>query len=102
MSAPANPAGPAGAPAQRPAANTRRATPDKEAIALLPEFARLGLHQITLVTTGAQAREAAAALAEQISGWTRVERMAARGSRELFLAALDKVPAAEPAPEDRI
>jgi len=68
MSAPANPAGPAGAPAQRPAANTRRATPDKEAIALLPEFARLGLHQITLVTTGAQAREAAAALAD-VPAW---------------------------------
>lgn len=47
-------------------------------------------------------RIVAAALAEQMSGWTRVEQMAARGSRERFLAALDKVPAAEPAPEDRI
>jgi hypothetical protein len=33
---------------------------------------------------------------------TRVEQMAERGSRERFLAALDKVPAAEPAPEDRL
>jgi hypothetical protein len=41
-------------------------------------------------------------LAEQLSGWTRLEQMAERGSRERFLAALDKVPAAEPAPEDRV
>jgi hypothetical protein len=47
-------------------------------------------------------RIVAAALAEQMSGWTRLEQMAARGSRERFLAALDKVPAAEPALEDRI
>jgi hypothetical protein len=31
-----------------------------------------------------------------------LEQMAERGSRERFLAALDKVPAAEPAPEDRV
>jgi hypothetical protein len=37
-----------------------------------------------------------------LAGWTRVEQMAGRGSRERFLAALDKVPAAEPAPEDRL
>jgi hypothetical protein len=47
-------------------------------------------------------RIVAAALAEQLSGWTRLEQMAERGSRERFLAALDKVPAAEPAPEDRL
>jgi hypothetical protein len=47
-------------------------------------------------------RIVAAALAEQVSGWVRVEHMAERGSRERFLAALDKVPAAEAAPEDRI
>ena len=47
-------------------------------------------------------RIVAAALAEQISGWTRPEQMAARGSRERFLAALDKVPAAAPVPKDRI
>jgi hypothetical protein len=47
-------------------------------------------------------RIVAAALAEQLSGWTRVEKMAERASRERFLAALDKVPDAEPAPEDRL
>ena len=47
-------------------------------------------------------RIVAAALAEQLSGWARVEQMAERASRERFLAALDKVPAAEPAPEDRL
>jgi hypothetical protein len=47
-------------------------------------------------------RIVAAALAEQLSGWNRLEQMAERGSRERFLAALDKVPAVEPAPEDRL
>jgi len=47
-------------------------------------------------------RIVAGALAEQLSGWTRVERMAERGSRERFLAALKKVPVAEAAPEDRL
>ncbi|MBZ5729073.1 MAG: hypothetical protein LAP87_29370 [Acidobacteriia bacterium] len=42
-----------------------------------------------------------AALVEKTSGWARVEQMAERGNRESFLAALDKVPAAEPSPEDR-
>ena len=43
-----------------------------------------------------------AALTEQISGWSRVQRIAELGSRERFLAALDKVPAVEPSPEDRL
>ena len=47
-----------------PKPRTRLATPDKEAIALLPEFERLGLDRITLVTTGEQARAAAAALTQ--------------------------------------
>jgi hypothetical protein len=47
-------------------------------------------------------RIVSAALTEQLSGWTRVEQMAERGSRERFLAALDKVPSTEPSPEDRI
>ncbi|MGA2738297.1 MAG: hypothetical protein ABSG65_12720 [Bryobacteraceae bacterium] len=47
-------------------------------------------------------RLVAAALAEQLSVWARVEQMAQRGSLADFLAALDKVPAAEPAPEDRL
>jgi len=47
-------------------------------------------------------RIVAAALTEQLIGWTRVGQMAELGSRELFLAALDKVPANEPAQDDRI
>ncbi|AOW13197.1 3'-5' exonuclease [Hydrogenophaga crassostreae] len=43
---------------------TTRPTPDKDAIALLPEFPRLGTAQITLVNTPDQAREACAALRE--------------------------------------
>jgi ribonuclease D len=41
---------------------THHPTPDKDAIALLPAFDRLGLDRIALVTTGAQAKEAFAAL----------------------------------------
>jgi ribonuclease D len=44
--------------------HTRHATPDKEAIALLPPFERLGLDRITLVTTGEQARSAFAQLSK--------------------------------------
>ena len=44
--------------------SSTRATPDKDAIALLPPFARLGLERITLVATGLQAREAFAALTD--------------------------------------
>jgi ribonuclease D len=42
--------------------NTHRATPDKDAIALLPAFERLGLDRITLVTDASGAREALAQL----------------------------------------
>jgi ribonuclease D len=48
--------------------NTRHATPDKEAIALLPPFERLGLDRITLVCTGAQARQAQDQLG-RVSAW---------------------------------
>lgn len=41
-----------------------RTTPDKDQIALLEPFERLGLDRIRLVSTGAQAREACAALAD--------------------------------------
>jgi ribonuclease D len=41
---------------------SRQATPDKDAIALLPAFERLALDRITLVNTEAQARIAFAAL----------------------------------------
>jgi ribonuclease D len=38
--------------------HTRHPTPDKDAIALLPPFERLGLNRITLVNTGPQADDA--------------------------------------------
>jgi hypothetical protein len=38
----------------------------------------------------------ASAFAEQLSAWERLQQRAARGSREKFLAALDKVPDVEP------
>lgn len=44
----------------------------------------------------------ASAFAEHQAAWERLKRRAARGSREDFLAVLDKVPDVEPAPEDRI
>jgi hypothetical protein len=47
-------------------------------------------------------RIVAAALAEQLAGWARVEQIAERGNRADFLAALDKVPAVVSAPEDRL
>ncbi len=43
-------------------------TPDKDAIALLPAFTRLGLDRIALVTTGMQAREAFAQL-QDVPAW---------------------------------
>ncbi|HSV36578.1 MAG TPA: 3'-5' exonuclease [Ramlibacter sp.] len=43
--------------------NTRHATPDKEQIALLEPFERLGLERIHLVATAAQAQDAWTALA---------------------------------------
>jgi hypothetical protein len=46
-------------------------------------------------------RMVAAALAEQLANWSRVEQMAERAGHDRFLAALDKVPDTEPAPEDR-
>ena len=48
--------------------HTRHPTPDKDAIALLPPFERLGLDRIALVHTAAQAREARARLADS-SAW---------------------------------
>jgi hypothetical protein len=43
----------------------------------------------------------ASAFAEQLSAWQRLQQRAARGSREKFLAALDKVPDVEPDEHDR-
>jgi ribonuclease D len=47
---------------------TRLPTPDKDAIALLPAFDRLGPDRITLVTTGAQAQDALVQLA-RVPAW---------------------------------
>ena len=44
----------------------------------------------------------ASAFADHWAAWERLKRRAALGSREEFLAVLDKVPAVEPDPEDRI
>jgi hypothetical protein len=65
--------------------------------AVYRQIAELAAHQQVSVE-----RIVAAALAQQLSGWTRMEQMAKRSSRESFLAALDKVPATEPAPDDRL
>ena len=48
--------------------STCHATPDKDSIALLPPFERLGLDRITLVCTAAQARQAQDQLA-RASAW---------------------------------
>ncbi len=47
----------------------------------------------------------ASAVAEKASAWTTLDylkKRAERGSREKFLAALEKVPSVEPDPEDRL
>ena len=46
-------------------------------------------------------RIVSAALAEQLAGWSRMEDMASRASRDRFIAALDRVPDVEPIAEDR-
>jgi hypothetical protein len=42
------------------------------------------------------------AFAEQLAAWERLKQRAARGSRERFLAVLDKVPDVEPEEYDRL
>jgi hypothetical protein len=44
----------------------------------------------------------ASAFIEQLSIWERLQQRAARGSREKFLAATDKVPDVEPDEHDRL
>jgi hypothetical protein len=44
----------------------------------------------------------ASAFAEQLSAWTRLQQRADGGTREKFLAALDKVPDVEPDDCDRL
>jgi ribonuclease D len=48
--------------------NTRLPTPEKDAIALLEPFERLGLDRISLISTGSQARQAQAQLL-QAAAW---------------------------------
>jgi hypothetical protein len=43
----------------------------------------------------------ASAFVEQVAAWERLQRRALRGSREKFLAILDKVPDVEPEDSDR-
>jgi hypothetical protein len=43
----------------------------------------------------------ASAFAEHVAAWERLQQRAARGSREKFLAVLDKVPEVEPEDFDR-
>lgn len=43
----------------------------------------------------------ASAFSEQLAVWERLKQRAARGTREGFLAALDKVPDVEPEEYDR-
>lgn len=43
----------------------------------------------------------ASAFAEQVAAWERLKQRAARGTREGFLSALDKVPDVEPEDYDR-
>ena len=47
--------------------NTRLPTPDKDAIALLEPFERLGLDRISLISTGSQARQAQAHLLQAVA-----------------------------------
>lgn len=44
----------------------------------------------------------AAAFAEQVAAWERLNQRASRGSRERFLAVMAKVPETEPEPHDQI
>lgn len=55
-------------PSKPSAKAAHQTTPDKDAIALLPEFERLGLDRISLVSTEAQARAAYAVLS-QAKAW---------------------------------
>jgi ribonuclease D len=77
--------------------HTQHATPSKEQIALLPEFDRLGLDRIALVTTGPQAHAAQAELSGAMA-WgfdteskpTFVKDQVSDGPHIVQLATLDK------------
>jgi hypothetical protein len=44
----------------------------------------------------------ASAFVDQLAAWERLQQRAARGSREKFLAVLDRVPDTEPEDQDRL
>jgi hypothetical protein len=44
----------------------------------------------------------ASAFVEHLAAWERLQQRAARGSREKFLAVLDRVPDTEPEDQDRL
>jgi hypothetical protein len=44
----------------------------------------------------------ASAFVDQLAAWERLQQRAARGSREKFLAVLDRVPDMEPEDQDRL
>jgi hypothetical protein len=44
----------------------------------------------------------ASAFVDQLAAWERLQQRAGRGSREKFLAVLDKVPDMEPEDQDRL
>ena len=44
----------------------------------------------------------ASAFAEQLAAWERLQQLAARGSRERFLAVVDKAQDVEPEESDRL
>ncbi len=77
--------------------NTRFATPDKDEIALLPEFQRLGLDRIALVNSAASARDALACLRDH-AHWgfdteskpTFVQGEVSNGPHVLQLATVDR------------
>lgn len=66
MTAPSFPTAPPGA--RQPPRPQQRSTPDKDQIALLEPFERLGMDRITLVATASQADEARRVL-QQASAW---------------------------------
>lgn len=76
-----------------------RVVPDS--IVIVPDAVYQQIAELAARQQVSVQRIVAAALAEQLAGLSKVERMARLGSRERFLAALDHVPAAEPALEDK-
>jgi hypothetical protein len=60
------------------------------------------ISQMTCRNCQIEAKRFASAFAAQLGAWERLQRRAARGSREKFLAVLDAVPDTEPEEQDRL